>query len=216
MSVGGRRGLLIILSSPSGAGKTTLARRLIEWDSRISFSISATTRPPRPGERDGREYFFRSDAEFAEMVEAEKFLEFARVFGHMYGSPKAPVASAINNAGDIVFDIDWQGSQQIRNSNYVADTVSIFVLPPSIAELRRRLQARGLDCQKTVDQRMKKSRGEIDHWTDYDYVLVNNDIDGVLEQIKAIVIAERLRRTRQLDLSGLVCSLEQEFAESQR
>ena len=214
MSEGERRGLLIILSSPSGVGKTTLARRLIEWDSRISFSISATTRPPRPGEQDGREYFFRSDSEFAEMVEAGMFLEFARVFGHMYGSPKAPVESAIDSAGDIVFDIDWQGSQQIRNSSYVADTVSIFVLPPSIAELRRRLQSRGLDCAQTVDERMRKARGEIDHWPEYDYVLINNDLDSVLEQIKAIVEAERLRRTRRLDRAGLVYSLDREFAET--
>jgi len=211
MLKGGRRGLLIILSSPSGVGKTTLARRLIEWDSSISFSISATTRKPRDGEKDGREYYFKSASEFNDMVKAGLFLEHATVFGNLYGSPKNPVETAIRNSRDIVFDIDWQGGQQIRNSVYSADTVSIFVLPPSIAELRRRLLARGLDCQNTVEGRMQKSKGEIVHWPEYDYVLINSDVDQVLEKIKFIVRAERLRRSRQLGLFDFVEGLNREF-----
>ncbi|MCE2522059.1 MAG: guanylate kinase [Rhodobacteraceae bacterium] len=211
MLKGGRRGLLIILSSPSGVGKTTLARRLIEWDSSISFSISATTRKPRNGEKDGREYYFKSASEFNDMVKAGLFLEHAKVFGNLYGSPKNPVETAIRNSRDIVFDIDWQGGQQIRNSVYSADTVSIFVLPPSIAELRRRLLARGLDCQNTVEGRMQKSKGEIVHWPEYDYVLINSDVDQVLEKIKFIVRAERLRRSRQLGLFDFVEGLNREF-----
>ena len=211
MLKGGRRGLLIILSSPSGVGKTTLARRLIEWDSSISFSISATTRKPRDGEKDGREYYFKSASEFNDMVKAGLFLEHATVFGNLYGSPKNPVETAIRNSRDIVFDIDWQGGQQIRNSVYSADTVSIFVLPPSIAELRRRLLARGLDCQNTVEGRMQKSKGEIVHWPEYDYVLINSDVDQVLEKIKFIVRAERLRRSRQLGLFDFVEGLHREF-----
>ncbi len=211
MLKGGRRGLLIILSSPSGVGKTTLARRLIEWDSSISFSISATTRKPRDGEKDGREYYFKSASEFNDMVKAGLFLEHATVFGNLYGSPKNPVETAIRNSRDIVFDIDWQGGQQIRNSVYSADTVSIFVLPPSIAELRRRLLARGLDCQNTVEGRMQKSKGEIVHWPEYDYVLINSDLDQVLEKIKFIVRAERLRRSRQLGLFDFVEGLHREF-----
>ena len=216
MLKGGRRGLLIILSSPSGVGKTTLARRLIEWDSRISFSVSATTRKPRDGEMDGREYYFKSEEEFSEMVKAGMFLEHAEVFGNLYGSPRDPVDAAISNSGDIVFDIDWQGGQQIRNSAYSADTVSIFVLPPSIKELRRRLQARGLDCKGTVDSRMQKSKGEIVHWPEYDYVLVNSDLDQVLEKIKCIVRAERLRRNRQMGLFDFVEGLHREFDGSNR
>ncbi len=211
MAEGRRRGLLIILSSPSGVGKTTLARRLIEWDSGITFSVSATTRSPRCGEVDGREYHFTSPGKFAEMAQAGLFLEHAEVFGNWYGSPKEPIDTAICNSRDIVFDIDWQGSQQIRKSSYSADTVSLFVLPPSIAELRRRLLARGLDCQQTVDERMRKAHGEIIHWPEYDYVLINNDIDRVLEQIKSIIKAERLRRDRQPDLVGFVAGLNQEF-----
>ena len=211
MLKGGRRGLLIILSSPSGVGKTTLARRLIQWDPSVLFSVSATTRPPRTGEQDGREYYFKSGREFDEMVVSGMFLEHAEVFGNMYGSPKEPVESAIHNSRDIVFDIDWQGGQQIRNSVYSADTVSIFVLPPTIAELRRRLLMRGLDCDRTVEARMQKSKGEIDHWSEYDYVLINSDIDRVFEEIKNIVLAERLRRRRQLGLFGFVEGLHREF-----
>lgn len=211
MLKGGRRGLLIILSSPSGVGKTTLARRLIQWDPNVLFSVSATTRLPRTGERDGREYYFKSEREFDEMVMSGMFLEHAEVFGNMYGSPKVPVESAIHNSRDVVFDIDWQGGQQIRNSVYSADTVSIFVLPPTIAELRRRLQMRGLDCKRTVEARMQKSKGEIDHWSEYDYVLINSDIDRVFEEIKNIVLAERLRRRRQLGLFGFVEGLHREF-----
>lgn len=208
-----RRGILIILSSPSGAGKSTLARRLREWDPAIAFSVSATTRPPRPGEVDGREYHFRSADEFRAMVEGGAMLEHAKVFGHLYGSPAAPVAQAIGEGRDIIFDIDWQGGQQVRNSALANDVVSIFVLPPSIAELERRLVARDQDPPEVVARRMSRSRDEISHWAEYDYVLLNDDLDRCARQIEAIVTAERLRRSRQIHLAERVRALNQEFEE---
>ena len=207
---------MIILSSPSGVGKTTLARRLIKWDPTMSFSVSVTTRCPRQGEVNGREYHFKSESEFKKMADDGLFLEHAEVFGKLYGSPKGPVEHAIRTSSDIVFDIDWQGGQQIRHSAYTADTVSLFVLPPSISELRRRLQARGLDCPRTVDERMQKSLGEIIHWPEYDYVLVNNDLEHVLQQIKSIIKAERLKRVRQSGLASFVEGLRREFRETPR
>lgn len=207
----GRRGLLIILSSPSGAGKSTLARRLREWDPEIRFSVSATTRAPRPGEVEGREYYFRDRATFQKMVEDREMLEHAEVFGNLYGSPKKSVVEALKQGIDVLFDIDWQGGQQIRNSLRAEDTVSIFVLPPSIAELERRLLTRGQDRGEVIDKRMARSRDEISHWAEYDYVLVNSDIDRATEEVRAIVTAERLKRSRQPGLIELVRDLNSEF-----
>ncbi len=207
------RGLLIILSSPSGAGKSTLARRLREWDPTIRFSISATTRPPRPGEEDGREYYFRDRDTFEKMVENREMLEHAEVFGNLYGSPKKPVVEALKQGIDVLFDIDWQGGQQIRNSLRAEDTVSIFVLPPSIAELERRLKARAQDEGAVIEARMDRSRDEISHWAEYDYVMINSDIDRATEEVRAIVMAERLKRSRQPGLIEHVRNLNTQFEE---
>lgn len=206
-----RRGLLIILSSPSGAGKSTLARRLMGWDDSIRFSVSATTRAPRAGEQDGREYYFRSHAEFAQMIDRGEMLEHAEVFGNFYGSPKAPVDDALQAGRDMLFDIDWQGGQQVRNSSLGKDVVSVFVLPPSIAELEARLRARGQDSEDVIAGRMRKSRDEISHWAEYDYVLVNDDLDRTDAALRGIIQAERLRRDRQTGLNGFVRGLNAEF-----
>lgn len=206
-----RRGLLLILSSPSGAGKTTLTRRLMGWDPSISFSISATTRAARPGEQDGREYYFRSRAAFEQMVETGDMLEHAEVFGNFYGSPKAPVQAAMDAGRDTVFDIDWQGGQQIRNSALGRDVVSVFVLPPSIAELERRLRSRGQDSDAVIADRMAKSRDEISHWAEYDYVIVNTDLDAAFNDLVTILQAERKRRDRQPALADFVRGLNKEF-----
>jgi len=208
-----RRGLLIILSSPSGAGKSTLAKSLRDWDETIRFSVSATTRPPRPGEEDGREYYFRARDRFEAMVSGGEMLEHAEVFGNLYGSPKAPVEAAIQDGHDVLFDIDWQGGQQIRNSSLGRDVVSIFVLPPSIAELERRLRSRGQDSDEVIAGRMLKSRSEISHWAEYDYVLVNHDIDVAANELRTILRAERMRRDRQPWLNGFVRALNTEFEE---
>ena len=208
-----RRGILIILSSPSGAGKSTLALRLMQWDPSIRFSVSATTRPPRPGEENGREYNFKKRTEFETMVQHGEMLEHAEVFGNLYGSPRAPVEAAIAAGHDVLFDIDWQGGQQIRNSALAEDVVSIFVLPPSIGELERRLRARGQDSDDVIRARMQKSRDEISHWAEYDYVLINQDIDRAAEETRAIVTAERLKRSRQVGLVDLVRRLNAEFEE---
>ncbi len=207
-----RRGMLVILSSPSGAGKTTLSRRLMDWDATLRFSVSATTRAPRPGERDGREYDFRSREGFAAMVAAGEMLEHAEVFGHLYGSPRAPVEAAMAEGRDTLFDIDWQGGQQIRNSALGRDTVSVFILPPSIAELDRRLRARGQDSETVIRGRMAKSEAEISHWAEYDYVLVNDDLDAAEARLRTILTAERLRRDRQPWLPDFVKGLNGEFA----
>jgi guanylate kinase len=206
-----RRGLLLILSSPSGAGKSTLARRLMEWDATIRFSVSATTRAPRPGEVDGREYYFRSREDFLAMTAAGEMLEHAEVFGNFYGSPRGPVEQAMSAGRDTLFDIDWQGGQQIRNSALGRDVVSIFVLPPSIAELERRLRGRGQDSDVVIEGRMAKSRDEISHWAEYDYVLVNDDLDQTFNDLTTILEAERLRRDRQPSLTGFVRALNAEF-----
>ncbi len=206
-----RRGLLLILSSPSGAGKSTLARRLMEWDPSLRFSVSATTRAPRPGEEDGREYYFRSRAEFEAMVAAGEMLEHAEVFGNLYGSPKGPVEAAMKEGRDTLFDIDWQGGQQIRNSSLGRDVVSVFVLPPSIAELDRRLRSRGQDSDEVIAGRMAKSQSEISHWAEYDYVIVNNDIDQAFNDLLTILQAERMRRDRQPGLAEFVRGLNREF-----
>lgn len=206
-----RRGLLLILSSPSGAGKSTLARRLMDWDPAVRFSVSATTRAPRAGETDGREYYFRSREAFEQMVNTGDMLEHAEVFGNLYGSPRAPVEAAMQEGRDTLFDIDWQGGQQIRNSALGRDVVSIFILPPSIAELESRLRGRAQDSDAVIADRMAKSRDEISHWAEYDYVIVNTDIDIAFAQLTTILQAERLRRDRQPDLAEFVRGMNKEF-----
>jgi guanylate kinase len=206
-----RRGLLIILSSPSGAGKSTLAKRLLAWETGMRFSISATTRAPRPGEEHGREYYFHTREEFIQMVDRGEMLEHAEVFGNFYGSPKGPVESAINGGQDVLFDVDWQGGQQVRNSALGKHVLSIFILPPSIPELERRLISRGQDSKEVIDNRMAKSRDEISHWPEYDYVLVNDDLEATEDRLKTIISAERLRLTQQPDVVDVVRTLNKEF-----
>jgi guanylate kinase len=206
-----RRGLLIILSSPSGAGKSTLARRLMAWDPTLRFSVSATTRAPRPGETDGIEYYFKSKDAFTAMVETGEMLEHAEVFGNFYGTPKAPVEAAMAEGRDTLFDIDWQGGQQVRRSSLAKDVVSIFVLPPSIADLESRLRSRAQDSDAVIAGRMAKSRDEISHWGEYDYVIVNEDIDAAEAELKTILMAERARADRQPGLNDFVRGLNQEF-----
>jgi guanylate kinase len=205
-----RRGLLLILSSPSGAGKSTLSRMLMAWDPTMRFSVSATTRPPRPGEVDGREYYFRSKEDFETMVKSGEMLEHAEVFGNFYGSPRAPVLAAMEAGTDTVFDIDWQGGQQISHAMR-GDVVSIFILPPSIAELDHRLRSRAQDSDQVIAGRMAKSRDEISHWAEYDYVLVNENLDQTFDQLKTILTAERLKRERQPKLSAVVRTLNEEY-----
>jgi guanylate kinase len=206
-----RRGLLIILSSPSGAGKSTLAKRLCAWDPSIRFSVSATTRPARPGEVDGTDYHFVTEPDFKRLVREGEMLEHAHVFGNFYGSPRGPVQAAIDEGADVLFDIDWQGAQQIRNSSLQEHVLSIFLLPPSIAELRARLIARGQDTDDTISRRMQRSWDEISHWDGYDYVLVNDNLDVTEDRLRTIVTAERLRRSQQPGLIEKVRSLQEEF-----
>lgn len=208
-----RRGLLIILSSPSGAGKSTLARRLMDWDQGLRFSVSATTRAPRPGEEHGREYFFLSDDEFKSQVNEGEMLEHAHVFGNFYGSPAGPVKAAIEAGNDVLFDVDWQGEQQIRNSALGKHALSIFILPPSIIELHRRLVGRAQDSEDVIAKRMLKSWDEISHWGAYDYVLVNDDLTATEAELKTIINAERMRREQQPDLQVHVRNLQAEFEE---
>lgn len=208
-----RRGLLIILSSPSGAGKSTLAGRLRNWDPEIEFSVSATTRPARPGEVDGREYHFVQEAAFKAQVKQGGMLEHAHVFGNFYGSPKPPVQAAIDHGRDVLFDIDWQGAQQITNSVLGPHTLSIFLLPPSIHALRQRLEKRGQDDGATIARRMEKSWDEISHWGAYDFVIVNDDLDETESQLKTIISATRLRRSQQPQLTDHVRRLQSEFEE---
>lgn len=209
-----RKGLLVILSSPSGAGKSTLARRLMQWDTSLSFSVSATTRAPRPGETEGKEYFFRSREAFEQMIAQGEMLEHAEVFGNLYGSPKAPIQRAIEAGRDVLFDIDWQGGQQVRNSALGSSVISIFILPPSISALESRLRTRGQDSDTVIADRMAKSESEISHWAEYDYVLINDDLDKTEADLKAILTGERLRRVRQPDLSAFVRGLNDEFKET--
>ncbi|WP_171129509.1 MULTISPECIES: guanylate kinase [unclassified Ruegeria] len=208
-----RRGLLIILSSPSGAGKSTLARRLMQWDDGLEFSISATTRAPRPGEAHGREYYFLTEEAFKQQVTDGQMLEHAHVFGNFYGSPVAPVRDSITSGRDVLFDVDWQGDLQIRNSDLGKHALSIFILPPSIPELRRRLESRGQDSADVISKRMLKSWDEISHWGYYDYVLVNDDLDATEEKLKTIISAERMRRIQQPALQEHVRKLQMEFEE---
>jgi guanylate kinase len=201
-----RRGLLIVLSSPSGAGKSTISRMLLQADPEVTMSISATTRPMRPGERDDVDYHFVSTDRFQGMIEEGEFVEWAPVFDYLYGTPKAPVKAALKAGRDILFDIDWQGTQQLHAA-MGEDLVRIFILPPSMDELERRLRARGTDSEEVVAFRMARAANEISHWAEYDYVLINRDMDSCLTQVQAIVAAERLRRQRQLGLVPFVRDL---------
>ena len=201
-----RRGLLIVLSSPSGAGKSTISRMLLESDKEVTMSVSATTRPKRPGEVDDVDYHFVDDVEFDRMIAAGEFVEWAFVFGHRYGTPKAPVKQALRRGRDILFDIDWQGARQLE-PDFGEHLVTIFLLPPSMAELEQRLHRRGTDSKTVIDDRMKRAADEIDHWAEYDYVLVNRDMDACLAQVRAIVTAERSKRVRQTDLVEFVREL---------
>jgi guanylate kinase len=201
-----RRGLMFILSSPSGAGKTTIARRLLRDDGHICNSVSVTTRSMRPGEIDGKDYYFVDQAEFDRLVEGGHFLEWAYVFGHSYGTPKAQVKAGLKAGQDFLFDIDWQGTQQLYQKNET-DVVRVFLLPPNIAELRRRLDGRGTDSAAVIDARMERARAEISHWDGYDYVVVNDDIDVCFDKVVQILAAERLSRARQTGLIGFVREL---------
>ena len=201
-----RRGLLIVLSSPSGAGKSTIARMLLESDGEVTMSVSATTRPKRPGEVDNVDYHFVDDDGFDAMIDDGEFVEWAPVFGYRYGTPKAPVKDALRKGRDILFDIDWQGTQQLEAA-MGEDLVSIFILPPSMGELERRLRTRGTDSDDVIADRMSRAASEISHWPEYEYVLVNRDTDKCVAQVRAIVAAERLRRTRRIGLVTFVRDL---------
>ena len=195
-----RRGLMLVLSSPSGAGKTTLSRKLLEADKNISLSVSATTRPMRPGEVHGKDYWFLSGEEFERWQSQGRFLEHAVVFGNRYGTPEELVAGALSAGQDVLFDIDWQGTKQL-NSKMPDDVVSVFILPPSHEELERRLRARAQDAEDVVQARMAKANNEISHWAEYDYVVINDDLDSTLDKIRTILDAERMKRGRQTGIA---------------
>ena len=201
-----RRGLLFILSSPSGAGKTTISRRLLTADDEIELSVSATTRPPRAGEIDGIDYHFISEAKFRDMVERDEFYEWAEVFGNFYGTPKGYIRQGLKEGRDFLFDIDWQGTQQLYQKDQ-QDAVSVFILPPSLPELRRRLESRATDSEDVIDRRMDRARAEISHWAEYDYVVVNDDVDECFSKVREILHAERMKRTRQTGLIPFVREL---------
>jgi guanylate kinase len=201
-----RRGLMLVLSSPSGAGKTTLSRWLLESNNNVVMSVSATTRPMRPNEVEGQDYFFRTEPQFRAMVDADEFLEHAVVFGHHYGTPKQPVFEALRRGQDVLFDIDWQGTQLLRQQAR-EDVVTVFVLPPSRGELERRLKSRAQDSAEVVARRMAKADDEISHWAEYDYVIVNEDIVRAQAQVDIILEAERLKRTRQPGIPEFVDKL---------
>ena len=205
-----RRGLMLVLSSPSGAGKTTLSRRLLEADSAVALSVSVTTRKQRPGEVHGRDYHFIDAARFDTMVKAGELLEWAQVFGNCYGTPRPPVAAALAQGRDVLFDIDWQGTQQLREKAD-RDLVSIFVLPPSIPDLERRLRTRAQDSDEVIHARMTKAADEMSHWAEYDYVVINRDIDRAFAEVQSILAAERLKRERQTGLSAFVRKLQSEL-----
>lgn len=201
-----RRGLMLVLSSPSGAGKTTITREILKRDKNLSLSISATTRPMRPGETDGADYIFVTPEEFGRMVEADEFLEHAKVFGHRYGTPRAPVERSLAEGRDVVFDIDWQGTQEL-GERARDDLVSVFVLPPTTEELRRRLHTRAQDPDDVVAERMAKAADELSHWAEYDYIIVNRDLEDSIAAVMAILAAERLKRERQVGLADFVAAL---------
>lgn len=201
-----RRGLLFILSSPSGAGKTTISRMLLNADEQIKLSVSATTRPKRPGEIDGVDYHFVSHEKFDEMIEKDDFYEWAEVFGNRYGTPKGYIRKGLKEGQDFLFDIDWQGTQQLKQKDD-QDVVTVFILPPTLAELRHRLESRATDSEDVIDRRMDRARGEISHWAEYDYVVVNDDVDHCFVKVREILHAERMRRTRQTGLIPFVREL---------
>ena len=201
-----RRGLLFVLSSPSGAGKSTLAGMLLKADEQIAMSVSVTTRPQRPGEEDGKDYHFVTGAEFEEMVADQAFLEYATVFGNRYGTPAAPVQKCLTEGQDVLFDIDWQGTQQLYQ-RAGEDVVRIFILPPSLAALRDRLESRATDSNEIIDSRMQRATSEISHWDGYDYVLINDDLDACFARVQNILTTERMRRSRQTGLIGFVRDL---------
>jgi guanylate kinase len=201
-----RRGLMLVLSSPSGAGKTTLSRKLLASDGAITMSVSATTRQARSGEEEGKDYFFVSPSMFTQMVQGDAFLEHATVFGNHYGTPREPVQLALARGNDVLFDIDWQGTQQLRQ-RAGDDLVSIFVLPPSHDELERRLRVRAQDAEDVVQARMAKANNEISHWAEYDYVVINDDLESTMQKIRTILDAERMKRGRQTGIADFARKL---------
>ena len=203
-----RRGLMFILSSPSGAGKTTISRMLLAADAAISLSVSATTRPIRPGEVDGKDYHFVAQADFNRMVEQDELYEWARVFDHCYGTPKAQIRAGLKEGRDFLFDIDWQGTQQLFQKDQ-QDVVRVFILPPSLDELHRRLVSRAQDSTEVIESRMDRARAEISHWDGYDYVVVNDDVELCFAKVSQILAAERMKRARQTGLIGFVRGLMQ-------
>ena len=205
------KGILVILSSPSGAGKTSIARALVEGNENFLFSVSATTRKSRPGELNGREYHFLTVDEFRQKINDGQFLEHAKVFGNLYGTPLRAVRDSISQGKDLIFDVDWQGGKQIRNSSLSKFVISIFILPPSIKELHERLMKRAQDSSDIVKDRMRKSIDEIMHWKEYDYVIVNRDFDKTLNEVKSIIVSEKLRRVRNKKLEKFVETLTDEF-----
>ena len=204
-----RRGLMLVLSSPSGAGKTTISRALLDGDDNLTMSVSATTRPPRPGEVDGRDYTFMDPGTFDRMVADGQFLEHARVFDYHYGTPRGAVEAWLGEGRDVLFDVDWQGTQQLRQ-NARADLASVFILPPSQAELERRLRARAQDPDDVVRRRMAKAASEISHWAEYDYIVVNAVVEHAVARVRSILTAERARRDRQVGLTDFVAAISRE------
>jgi guanylate kinase len=204
-----RRGLMLVLSSPSGAGKTTISRKLLDVEPLLQMSISATTRPKRPGETEGRDYFFVDKEEFGVRANKNEFLEHARVFDHYYGTPKGPVEAALTKGRDVLFDIDWQGTQQIKEKAS-SDLVRVFILPPSTIELEQRLRRRAQDSEEVVERRMSEASSEMSHWQEYEYVIINKDIEHSVSQVRSILSAERLRRERQLGLGEFVKALREQ------
>ena len=201
-----RRGLMLILSSPSGAGKTTISRMLLDRDAEINLSVSATTRPKRPGEIDGTHYHFVDQGTFDRMVEEDEFYEWAMVFGHCYGTPKAHIRAGLKEGEDFLFDIDWQGTQQLYQKDQ-QDVVRVFILPPSLDALHDRLTGRGTDSAEVIDARMERARAEISHWDGYDYVVVNDDVEDCYAKVAQILSAERMKRARQTGLIDFVRGL---------
>ena len=205
-----RRGLMLVLSSPSGAGKTTLSRKLLDADANVELSVSITTRPQRPGEVDGRDYLFVDQSRFREMVQRNELLEWATVFDNSYGTPRAPVEAALSAGRDVLFDIDWQGTQQLREKAR-ADVVSVFILPPSAADLEKRLHSRAQDSDAVIRSRMSRATHELSHWAEYDYIVINHDVDEAFAEVQSILKAERLKRERRTGLTTFVRELQRQL-----